>query len=132
MGDAVMRECGTRRRRKGFIFIEIVLGILILTGVMVAMSRFFAQALLATLKAQDISNEALSAYSQACWIAFEPNLTQEKLNALPDDVRVTRDAGVNDLKLELKVGGDTKAEINLAAYRVGGDKHPLRVYRDGG
>ena len=127
-----MRERGARRGRKGFILIEIVMGILILMGAMAAMSQFFADSLLAMMKAQDVSNAALSSYSQACWIALEPNLTQENLSALPDGVQISRDVGANNLKLNLEVGGVSQAEINLAAYRVGGGKHPLRVYRDGG
>ena len=124
-----MRGRGTRRRRKGFILAEIVLGMLILTGVMVGMSQVFASSLLVTLRAQDMSNTALSSYSQARWVAFEPSLASLDL---PDGVQINRDNGANNLKIELKIGGATKAEINLAAYDVGGNKHPLRVYRSDG
>ena len=134
MGVMAMRKRGTRGRRKGFILAEIVLGILILSGVLVAMSRFFASSLLLTLKAQDMSNAALDSYSQTRWVLFEPNLSREKLNELdlPDGVRISPDVSANGLKIELKIGGAKKAEIGLAAYYVGGDDHPLRVYRGDG
>ena len=112
------------KTRKGFALVEVLMGIIILSGVLVSISGFLAEAMLATTRAQEMSNAVLDSYTQARWIAFTSDLSETITMPDGEQVKVVRDTKADDIEIDLP-GRD---EIKLIAYNVG-DKGALRVYR---
>ena len=112
------------KARKGFALAEVLMGIVILSGVLVAMSQFLAEAMLAMARAQDMSNALLDSYAQVQWIAFRSDLSGTIVMVGGKQVKVVRDTEADDIEIDL----DDRDDIKLVAYDVG-EKRTLRVYR---
>ena len=112
------------KARKGFALAELLMGIVILSGVLVAMSQFLAEAMLAMARAQDMSNALLDSYAQVQWIAFRSDLSGTIVMVGGKQVKVVRDTEADDIEIDL----DDRDDIKLVAYDVG-EKRTLRVYR---
>ena len=116
--------------RKGYVLAEILVGIIILAGVLVAVSEFLAGSLKATVKNQSASEALRRSYTVAQWITLKEDLSN--LN-WPSDIsvvwspdalqsklwpRVSEDVEEDDLELELNKGAAEADELELAAYDV--------------
>ena len=121
--------------RKGYVLAEVLLGIVVMAGVLVAMSELLAGSLLSTTKAAERSNALLDAYTVAQWVALERKPSVPPSSALSNvNPIVERDAGAKDLKLNLYRSGSKVKEIELVPYNVGakvgsGDKETMRLLK---
>lgn len=122
------------KSRKGYILAEVLLGLVILTGVLVAMSQFLADSLLAMARAGDSSGRLMDSYTQARWIAFEDNLDQDFRSdsvlsdlGIPVSIDVSR---TRELDLVLrKSGGGGELRFKLGGYDVGEKNTGFRATR---
>lgn len=114
----------TFKTRKGLALAEVLIGIVILSGVLVSMSQFLAGAMLATTRARDMSRDILDSYTQTRWLAFRADLSETITMSGDKQVKVVKGDEADDIEIAL-TGRDA---IKLIAYNVG-DKVALRIYR---
>ena len=116
------------RARKGNVFMEVLVGMLLLVGVLGAAGQSLLGALLVTTRTQSATVELLDSYSLTRWLA------EKDLPPTQDDMPpgVSLDVVVEDtttvLSLALKDGSSTVTTISLKAFEVGTHR-PLRMYR---